>query len=93
MQRLFIVLEWFNENHTAEELIAYIFVLFASTALGATQVLTMTHAGFIFFIGLALCFNFYVVALIQRWYVKKTQKKMEDFDYSKIIEDDFKEED
>lgn len=93
MEEIFILLEWFNENHTAEELIAYIFVVFTVAGIAGTQILTVTQGTFIFFIGVVLCINFYAVALIQRWYIRKTQEKMKDFDYSKIVDEDFQTED
>jgi hypothetical protein len=91
MHKLFILLEWFNENHTGEELIGYIFIVFASVAVGATQIWTLNHGGFILGLGVILCFNFYAVTLLQRWYVNKTQEKLEDFDYSNIIDEEAEE--
>lgn len=87
MKTIFTLAKWFNENHTAEEFIAYIFVLFSSASLASTQLLTLEQSGFIFMIGLVLCFDFYCVTRIQRWYVRKTEKKFEDFDYSEIMEE------
>lgn len=88
MNKIFTFIEWFNENHTAEEFLSITFLLVIAGGGVASILYSVNVAIFLVGIGSVILLNLYIVTHIQRWYVARTQEKMKDFDYSQIVDTD-----
>lgn len=86
MSKLFRFVDWFNKNHTGEEVIAGLILLSAVSGVILGIIYTRTLGLFIFTLGLSLVVNAFIILQLSRWYTRKVEKRMENFDYDQIVD-------
>lgn len=87
MDSVFRLMAWFDEDHVGEEIVFGIFILSVLVGVTLSLLFTLQMGLFFFGLGLVLCFNAYIVLYLVRWHIRKTQKRLEDFDYDTITPD------